>query len=196
VLRRVVLALTAVVLTGCASGNADETPSASASLQGMQQIPVQPRPSFTLQDTDGKPFAFTATSGRPTFLFFGFTNCPDVCPTTMVDIQQAVQKAPADVQKRTYVVFVTTDLKTDTAPVIKRWLANFDFGAATVVGLRGTQAQIDAAQVASRIPIAEDEGRTHSAVTLLFGKDDYARVRYPLSNNQAQLMAHDLPLVG
>lgn len=198
-LRRVVLCLLVVALAGCTSGNATETTSSTTTeLQGMGMLPPQPRPSFTLTGTDGKPFAFSETSGHPTFLFFGFTNCPDICPTTMIDIQDAVTsaKVPTAVQRDTYVVFVTTDLKYDTTAVIKTWLANFKFGRAKVIGLRGTQAQIDAAQAAARLPIAKDGGRTHSAVTLLFGADDYARVRYPLSNNQAQLMAHDLPLVG
>ena len=67
---------------------------------------------------------------------------------------------------------------------------------ASFVGLRGTQAQVDAAQAASHIMIAEDNGTTHSTSVLLFGPDDYARVSYIYNNSQEQKqMAHDIPIV-
>ena len=94
-------------------------------------------------------------------------------------------------------MFVSTDVKHDTAAVIAKWLSNFTDGVgATFVGLRGTQAQIDAAQAAAHIALAEDGGQTHSAQVLLFGADDYARVTFLQSTNEAQLMAHDLPLAA
>jgi protein SCO1/2 len=98
------------------------------------------------------------------------------------------------------VVFVSTDVKRDTGPVLTQWLHNFDGGvAATFVGLRGTQAQIDAAQAAAHILVAEDDGQTHSTQVLLYGPDDYARVSYVYSGgdgNEAAQMAHDLPIVA
>ena len=104
---------------------------------------------------------------------------------------------PAALQKQTYVVFVSTDVKRDTAAVIDKWLSNFTDGVdATFVGLRGTQAQIDAAQAAAHVTLAEDDGQTHSAQVLLFGADDYARVTFLQSTNEAELMAHDLPLAA
>lgn len=163
---------------------------------GLQ--PPQPRPSFTLRDTSGAPFAFgTRTAGHPTFLFFGYTNCPDVCPETMADLRLALRTVPASVAAKTYVVFVTTDVKRDTAAVIKRWLAQFSPGvSAHWVGLRGTQAQIDAAQAAAHVAIAEDGGQTHSAQVLLYGADDYARVAFLQSSTEQAQMAHDLKLVA
>jgi protein SCO1/2 len=62
------------------------------------------------------------------------------------------------------------------------------------VGLRGTQAQIDFAQTAAHVTVAEDDGQTHSAVVKMYGADDYARVEYPQSNNEQQLIQHDLLL--
>ncbi|MGN6607671.1 MAG: SCO family protein [Jatrophihabitans sp.] len=198
--------LAALALAACSSSGGAATPKASdlndnagsGPYQGLGLDPAQPRPSFTLTDTAGKPFAFgQQTAGHPTFLFFGYTNCPDVCPTTMIDIHDALAKQPKALQEQTYVVFVTTDIKHDTAPVIQRWLQNFSHGiSAHIIGLRGTQDQIDAAQAASRIPLAEDDGKQHSALALLYGKDDYARVEYPQSSNESKSMAHDLPLVA
>jgi protein SCO1/2 len=195
----------ALVLTGCSSSHPSPKPSqlndrisSSGPYQGVGLDPAQPRPSFTLTDTSGQPFNFQQrTAGHPTLLFFGYTNCPDVCPTTMADVHTALAKLPVSLQQQTYVVFVSTDVVRDTAPVLTRWLGNFDTGvAATFVGLRGTQEQVDAAQAAAHVTVAEDGGQTHSAEVLLFGSDDYARVVYPQSSDEAQQMAHDLPLVA
>lgn len=204
-LRRVLAALAAIALVaGCASSKpAKQKPSelndnpGNGVYQGLGVSPAQPRPNFVLTDASGKTFAFSQTTGHPTFLFFGYTNCPDVCPLTMANIHEALTKTPLALQEKTYVVFVTTDVKRDTGPVLTRWLANFTPDIkAHIVGLRGTQAQIDAAQAASHIPLAEDDGQTHSALVVLYGDDDYAHVEYPQSTNQAQIMAHDLPLVA
>jgi protein SCO1/2 len=211
VIRRIaavlVAGLAAVALLAACSGSKPTSSPSISELNGQPQNgkylgagldPAQPRPSFTLTDTSGKPFAFgQRTSGHPTLLYFGYTNCPDVCPTTMFDVSAALRAVPKALQKQAYVVFVTTDVKRDTGTVIKKWLANFDTNtSATFVGLRGTQAQIDAAQTAAHVTLAEDEGQTHSAQVLLYGTDDYARVTYLQSTNEQQQIAHDLPLVA
>lgn len=201
------VAVLAAALAGCSSpssGAGGSQPSqlndqtSSGPYQGVGLTPPQPRPSFTLTDTAGSAFSFgQQTAGHPTLLYFGYTNCPDVCPTTMYDIGAALRTLPAAVQKQTFVVFVSTDVAHDTGPVIHKWLANFDNGtSATFVGLRGTQAQIDAAQSAAHVIVAEDGGQTHSASVLLYGSDDYARVVYLQSTTEQQQIAHDLPLVS
>ncbi|MDQ6937363.1 MAG: SCO family protein [Actinomycetota bacterium] len=172
---------------------------AAGPYQGFGIDPPQPRPTFRLTDTAGRPFDFSpATSGRPTLLFFGYTHCPDACPTTMADINQALQAVAAPVRAKTVVVFVTTDVKRDTGPVITKWLAQFSTGlsAGQMIGLHGTQTQIDAAQAAARVSIAEDRGETHSTVVMLYGPDDYAHVSFALSDNEREQMIHDLPIVA
>ena len=199
-----VVAAVAVVAAACSSGAAAPQPSelhdkpTGGRYQGFGLVPPQPRPSFTLTDTSGKSYAFgRATAGKPTLLYFGYTHCPDVCPTTMADIGQALRTVPSDIQRRTQVVFVTTDVKRDTGPVMAAWLAHFDTDLPNrFVGLTGTQAQIDAAQAAAHVQLAEDEGQQHSADVLLYGSDDYARVQYLQSTNEADQIGHDLPLVA
>jgi protein SCO1 len=199
-----VVAAVAVVAAACSSGAAAPQPSelhdkpTGGVYQGFGLLPPQPRPSFTLTDTSGKSYAFgRATAGKPTLLYFGYTHCPDVCPTTMADIGQALRTVPSDIQRRTQVVFVTTDVKRDTGPVMAAWLAHFDTDLPNrFVGLTGTQAQIDAAQAAAHVQLAEDEGQQHSADVLLYGSDDYARVQYLQSTNEADQIGHDLPLVA
>lgn len=199
-----VVAAVGVMAAACSSGAAAPRPSelhdkpTGGVYQGFGLVPPQPRPSFTLSDTSGKSYAFgRATAGKPTLLYFGYTHCPDVCPTTMADIGQALRTVPSDIQRRTQVVFVTTDVKRDTGPVLAAWLAHFDTELPNrFVGLTGTQGQIDAAQAAARVQLAEDEGQQHSAEVLLYGSDDYARVQYLQSTNEADQIRHDLPLVA
>lgn len=197
-------------VAGCESGtSAAPTSTASevrgelndhtdSTYQGLGLTPPQPRPQFTLTDTAGREFRFgVKTAGKPTLLFFGYTSCPDVCPTTLADIANGLRQVPEDVRERTQVVFVTTDVKRDTAAVLKSYLAKFDPGLPNrFIGLRGTQSEIDAAQVAAHVTLAEDEGQTHSSQVLLYGTDDYARVAFLQSTNEAAQVAHDLPLVA
>lgn len=196
-----------LLVTGCSSGKAQPTASATRgelndhtdqTYSGLGLTPPQPRPQFTLTDEAGKAFKFgSVTAGKPTLLYFGYTNCPDVCPTTLADIATALRRVPANVRAATQVVFVTTDVKHDTAPVLKSYLSKFDVGLANkFIGLTGTQAGIDAAQAAAHVTLAQDGGQTHSAQVLLYGADDYARVAFLQSNDEAGQVVHDLPLVA
>ncbi len=194
--------LAALALAGCSSGTAHPKTSelndhTDPTYAGLGLTPPQPRPQFTLTDSAGRPFSFgTATAGKPTLLYFGYTHCPDVCPTTLADIAQALQAAPASIRQATRVVFVTTDVKRDTPAVLKAYLAQFDPGLPNpFVGLTGSQAQIDAAQVAAHVTLAQDEGQTHAAQVLLYGSDDYAHVAFLQSTDEAGQMTHDLALV-
>jgi protein SCO1 len=206
---RLVLAALVLLLAGCASagGQAPASPRpsglndqvGSGKYDGVGLIPALPRPQFVLTTTAGAKYSFAQqTEHKTTLLFFGYTRCPDVCPQTMADIGVALRELPAETQKKITVVFVTTDVAHDTGPVIARWLAGFSPGThASFVGLRGTQAQIDAAQAAARVLIAEDKGKTHSSEVLLYGADDYAHVAFIYNNsNESSQMAHDLKLVA
>lgn len=196
------LLLAAVLVAGCASSGANQPTDLNdqantvGKYQGLGEDPPLPRPSFTLTDTSGAPYSFAEkTSGKPTLLYFGYTECPDVCPTTMADIGNAVRSLPSDVQQKVQVVFVTTDVKHDTAAVISSWLRHFDAGLPNqFVGLNGTQAQIDAAQASARVNLAEDDGKTHASTVRLYGTDDYNRVSYAQNTDLQNQIAHDLKL--
>lgn len=192
----------ALVLTGAACSNdSSATPAASGqkdgSLVGTAFQPPRPRPSFTLTDTLGKSFDFKArTAGQPTLLFFGFTHCPDICPTTMSDLASVLRDVPADLAQQTRVVFVTTDPKRDKPAVIGRWLSYFDGGLpAPFIGLTGTVSEVETVQRLVGVPVAEDDGQTHSTQILLYGADDVARVFYLAGSKPADI-SHDLPLVA
>ena len=148
------LALIGVLTAGCAGTS--QAPSAlpsNASYHGVEPLPVPPRPSFVLTDTEGKRFEFVKeTRGHPTYVYFGYTNCPDECPTAMADIAAALRRVEPELREKVKVVFVTTDAKRDTGPVLRRFLNQW---SESYIGLTGTQAEVDAAARASGVPPGE-----------------------------------------
>ncbi|SDY85516.1 protein SCO1/2 [Modestobacter sp. DSM 44400] len=178
------MTLTAVAASvlgaGCSGGPAHDHGSRIAQISvpgssyaGSRLAEPWRRPAFTLIDQDGQPFDFTAeTAGKPTLLFFGYTHCPDVCPTTMADISRALQDVPRDVASRTRVVFVTTDPARDTPEALGPWLSLFDRQLPNrFIGLAGTQAEVDLAQQAARVPLVKSNGTEHANSVLLYGPD-------------------------
>jgi protein SCO1/2 len=201
-----------LLLAGCGGGAADEDTAAGghdghgavAQVEGPEDRyagldlpdPYQ-RPSFTLTGPDGQPYDFgTETAGSPTLLFFGYTNCPDVCPTTMADVAVALRGVDPALAEQVQVVFVTTDPAFDTPEVLAEYLGRFDADLPTrFVGLTGDQAAIDRAQLAAGVPLAEDTGRLHSSLLLLYGADDLAHVAFDAGNTSRDI-AGDLGLVA
>jgi protein SCO1/2 len=208
------LSLSAVLaLTGCGSeatgddqadgAGHDHSGSAAAiegpedRFAGLDLAEPYRRPSFTLTDTTGASFDFkAATSGRPTLLFFGYTKCPDVCPTTMADVAVALRGLDAALVEDLQVVFVTTDPAFDSPEVLDEYLGRFDADLPVpFIGLTGDQAAIDQAQLSTGVPLAEDHGRLHSSLLLLYGTDDEAHVAFD-AGNTARDIAADLRLVA
>lgn len=144
-----------------------------------------PRPAMTLRTTTGRRFDL---QGRPaseaTVLFFGYTHCPDVCPTTMADLGVAYRQLPGAARRDVTVVFVTEDPRRDTPGVLRRWLEGFD---PRFVGLIGggerTRTILHQLYVpASRInpdplpAVEHPPGHQHDAkVGPPRGKDDHGR---------------------
>lgn len=153
----------ALLLTGCATAAPAATPATSSAdaptaFHGREPTQALTRPSFVLTDTGGRPYDFAAeTGGRPTLLYFGYANCPDECPTALAGMAAALRQAPAELREQARLVFVTTDPGRDTGPVIRRFLDQF---STRVVGLTGTQAQVDAAQEATGFAAARRGGQT------------------------------------
>ena len=191
--------------TAAASSSGHQHGDAPAEVEGGDSGPYDgtnlgtpyQKPEFTLTDASGASYDFGARTGtRPTLLFFGYTNCPDVCPTTMADIAVALRQVDPAVAQQTNVVFVTTDPARDTPQALGTWLGRFDGDLPTkFVGLTGDQQQIDQAQLAAGVPLAEDDGQQHSALVLLYGADGKAHVAFNAAASPKD-MAHDLALVA
>ena len=93
---------------------------------------------FALVDGDGKPVTEATFAGQPLLVFFGYTHCPDVCPTTLDAISQTFKALGPG--KPAHALFVTLDPERDTPAVMKDYVSSFDN---RIVGLTGSQAAID-----------------------------------------------------
>jgi protein SCO1/2 len=128
---------------------------------------------FHLEDQNGKPFSDADMKGRPYLVFFGFTHCPDICPTTLFDISQVMAKLGKDAD-RAGAVFITVDPERDTPALMKDYLSNFD---PHLRGLTGDRPSIDAALKAYRvyakkIPLeGGDYTMDHTAIVYLMDKN-------------------------
>jgi protein SCO1/2 len=131
-----------------------------------------------LTDADGKPRSLADWRGKVIVVFFGYTQCPDVCPTTMAELAQIRTQLGAD-GDRLETVFVTIDPERDTPEVLKAYVANF---GPNVVALRGDAEQTAAAAKEFKVFYAKVPGKTagsytmdHSAASFVF--DPAGRVR-------------------
>jgi len=167
-------------------------------LHGTALEPVRPRPSFVLTATDRRPFDFRErTRGKLTFLFFGYTHCPDVCPVHVANIAAALGRLRFADRERAQLVFVTTDPVRDSFPVLRAWLDHFD---GRFVGLTGDVAAIDSLQVELGLPPSYREavqpdgsyGVGHAAQVLVITADDSLRFAYGFGTRQKDWDA-DLP---
>lgn len=195
------LGVMAVALLALACGNNAAPPetggNAPAAYHGFGVDPALPKPDITLTDTSGSAYRLRdETAGYVTLLFFGYTHCPDICPTHLATIAAALDTLPDDVARRVKVVFITTDPARDTPERIRAWLDTFN---PEFIGLTGTQEEVDAAQTAMGVPLAvkEDLGNgnyavSHSALVFAFTTDDRAHVVYPFGVRQSD-WTQDLP---
>lgn len=134
-------------LTACAGDNNARTGSPAAVVEadkdGFNGTLIDPplrSASVVLTDTGGAQFNLAQPApDRVTALFFGFTNCDDVCPTTMADLATARRSLPPALAKKVSVVFVTVDPKRDTPAVLDEWLGRFD---PDFIGLTGPLEQV------------------------------------------------------
>jgi protein SCO1/2 len=109
--------------------------AADGMFRGAEPAAPYAMPDVTLETTDGKPFNLVTDTTHPvTLVFFGYTNCPDVCPLVMSDLTLAYAELPADVREQTQVLYVTTDPARDTGSVLRRYLDRYN---PAFVGLTG-----------------------------------------------------------
>jgi protein SCO1 len=128
---------------------------------------------FTLVDDTGAPVTEKTIAGKPSVMYFGYTFCPDVCPTTLLDLSRWIKKLGPDADRLNY-VFVTIDPERDTMQSMHAYLSSFD---KRIRGYTGTLAEI--ARIAKEYRVyyqkvpTEDGGYTmdHTAVLYLIGPD-------------------------
>ncbi len=136
--------LTAVLLAGTLAGCAGSGPQVvSGDDDGMHGAVLTEQyvaPDVDLTATDGSPYSLAADTDKPlTLVFFGYTNCPDICPMTMANLASAMARLDAAQRAQVDVVFVTTDPARDDQETIRAWLDRFD---PSFVGLTGDLATL------------------------------------------------------
>jgi protein SCO1/2 len=151
-------------------------------------------PDFTLIDQNGRPFTLSALHGHPVVLFFGYTHCPDVCPTTLAHIARAVRTpgVPNDV----HVAFITVDPQRDSPALLRRYIALFD---PRFIGLTGSLNQLDPVYSAyhtwrQAIPAGSNKGdylMAHGTSVYYIGRDGALRGIGDWNDDTASI-AHDL----
>jgi protein SCO1 len=152
---------------------------------------------FALTDHTGKPRTLADFRGKVVVIFFGFTHCPDVCPTTLAELAAALKKLGGD-GDRVQVLLVTVDPERDTPQILSQYVAAFD---PRFLALRGTSDET--ARVAKEFKIvyqkvagARPDSYTmdHSAGTYIF--DTQGRLRVYVSYGQGpEVFAHDIALL-
>jgi len=130
---------------------------------------------FALVDQNGKTVTSDNLKGKPTLIYFGYAFCPDVCPTSLLLMETAVEKLGPEAAKKVNLVFITVDPERDTPKLMKGYVENF---GPTFIGLTGTTEQI--AQVArayrvyfQRVP-GKDGGpylMDHSSIVYLLDRN-------------------------
>ena len=134
--------------------------------------------AFSLVDQDGKPRTDKDFSKSYKLIYFGFSFCPAICPTELQKMAQALKSLPESVQAQVQPIFITIDPERDTAAGLKNYVALFD---KRMVGLTGSQAQIDAVKktykvYAAKVPAengAKDEyTMDHSSYIYFMTPDD------------------------
>ena len=168
---------------------------ASASLPKFDRVMVLPEPreivDAPLTHHDGQHFRLTQLRGRPSLVFFGFTNCPDVCPAAMAKFRQLEQSGLVDPDKLNFAL-ISVDGERDTPAVMKKYLQQF---SEEFIGLTGDPD--DVRKIASAFRASFFKGETRGASssynvahsTQIFLLDQAGRLRAELQNPTVEAMA-------
>jgi protein SCO1/2 len=113
---------------------------ATQDFNGVVLDPPEPAPALALTDSTGAEFALSGQRGKVVLVFFGYTHCPDICPTTLLEWKKAAAELGSDAESVRF-VFVSVDPERDTPAVSQRYAARFD---PRFTGLSGSREQIDA----------------------------------------------------
>ncbi len=129
---------------------------------------------FSLQTGDGKTLTDADMKGRPFLVYFGYTHCPDICPTTLAQISDALRRLPG---KPLRTLFVTVDPERDTAAMMADYVSSFD---PRIVGLSGSPEQIAAIEKAYRVYARKGPAQANGDYSM-----DHSSVVYLMDANGA-----------
>lgn len=190
--RRFLSLLAAATLTGLMGCSPDKPAFKGVDITGADYAK-----DFALTDQNGQARTLKDFAGKVVVVFFGYTQCPDVCPTTLQELLEVRRMLGADGEK-VQAIFVTVDPERDTQELLQAYVANFD---PSFVALRPTPEQLQALLKDFKIYAKKVEGKTatsytmdHSAQSYLY--DPQGRLRlYSRYGSGAQAMADDARLL-
>jgi protein SCO1/2 len=169
---------------------------------GQALVPAKPAFDFHLVDQDGKAFQLSQMRGKAVLFSFGFTHCPNVCPTTLSDLAKVYQALPAKDREKVQVLFVSIDPHRDKPETMKNYIPYFN---ESFIGLTGTDAQVAEAAKAygAYYEIVHDSGANpdvytvnHSALAYLISPDGKWKLLYNFDQlNDSNKMVQDIEQV-
>ncbi len=191
--RRAFLLLLAAAAAGCdRAGSLPKSPFTGVDITGS---PLGP--DFRLTDHNGKPRSLADFRGKAVVLFFGYTQCPDVCPTTLSEMANALRALGPDAS-RVQVLFVTVDPERDTPELLRNYVPAFN---PTFLGLYGDEAATQKVKKDFKIYAEKRPGRTprsytvdHSAQSFAFDPQGRLRLMIPYGT-PGDKVASDLRLL-
>jgi protein SCO1 len=188
--RRRLIGAAALLLAACDPGK--------PAFKGIDITGAPYAQQLELPDVDGKPRTLADFKGKVVVVFFGYAQCPDVCPGTLAEIAEARQRlgtAGARVQP----VFVTVDPERDSAEVLKQYVAGF---GGDVVALRGSLEQTQTAAKGFKVYFAKSPGKEpgsytvdHTAGSYVFDPQGRVRLFVRYGSGGAEPLAQDLKLL-
>jgi protein SCO1 len=196
--RRRLIVLAAAASASLAACQREGGPAkAAAQFKGIDITGAEYARDFDLPDTDGQRRKLADFKGKVTVVFFGFTQCPDVCPTTMAELAEVKKALGAD-GARVQGIFISVDPERDTVPVLKAYVQNFspDF-----VALRGTLAETQATAKSFKVFYAKVPGNSegsysidHTAGSYIFDAKGQVRL-FTRYGGGAESLKHDVQLL-
>jgi protein SCO1 len=169
---------------------------------GQALVPAKQAFDFHLMDQNGKPFHLSQLRGKAVLFSFGFTHCPNVCPTTLSDLAKVYQALPGKDREKVQVLFVSIDPQRDKPETMKNYIPYFND---SFIGLTGTEAQVAEAAKAygAYYEIVHDSSANpdlytvnHSALTYLISPDGKWKLLYNFDQlTDSKKMVQDLEQV-
>lgn len=146
---------------------------------------------FSLVDQTGSEFDLDRLRGKWTVMFFGFTTCPDVCPTTLADLSRWYKMLNDDIREQSQVVLVSVDPARDTPEALKKYMSSFDDRFTAVTGeFLSIMRLTDQLNVAfNKVPVGDDYTVDHSGHLVLINPYGHYHgiVKPPLDKSRLKL---------
>lgn len=166
---------------------------------GSKIDPPLPAPDFTLTDQSGSPYHLAEHRGNVVLVFFGYTNCPDVCPTTLAEFKQ-VHESLGEQAGQVEFLFVTVDPERDTVERLAAYLPTFGAG---IRGLTGTSADLEPVWKGYNIYVNKVESDSaagylmeHSTRTYAIDREGNIRVTYLFGTEPGSILRDTQYLLG